>query len=70
MKTPSREGEKNPSLIRAEGERYKHSIDVKRKDKEQALEGTGSLLFDVENKKIYCELYCFSQLNLTLFVGL
>ena len=29
---------------------------MQRNTPEQALEGTGSLLFDVQNKKVYCQL--------------
>ena len=56
MKNPSREAEKNPIIIKSEGKNYKHFYEMKRHHSNQALEGTGSLLFDVENKKIYCEL--------------
>ena len=53
MRVPSREREKNPLIIKQEGQKYKHFIDIKRKTPETALEGTGSLLFDGENKKIF-----------------
>eukprot|EP00349_Pseudokeronopsis_sp_Brazil_P000630 CAMPEP_0202957366 /NCGR_PEP_ID=MMETSP1396-20130829/1777_1 /ASSEMBLY_ACC=CAM_ASM_000872 /TAXON_ID= /ORGANISM="Pseudokeronopsis sp., Strain Brazil" /LENGTH=200 /DNA_ID=CAMNT_0049674809 /DNA_START=426 /DNA_END=1028 /DNA_ORIENTATION=+ len=35
---------------------YKDFIEVKKKRDKQALEGTGSLIFDSVNKKIYCSL--------------
>lgn len=57
MRVPSREKEKNPKIIEEIGRKnYKHFIDLQRHRESQALEGTGSLLFDVENKKVYCEL--------------
>ena len=56
MRVPSREKEKNPEIIQREGANYKHFLEVKRGNPDQALEGTGSLLFDVENKKIFCNI--------------
>ena len=56
MRVPSREREKNPFVIKEQGSLYRHMINVHRDLPDQALEGTGSLLFDVENRKIYCEL--------------
>ena len=56
MKAPTREREKNPLVVQEIGGKYKDLIDIKRENPEQALEGTGSLLFDIKNKKIYCSL--------------
>ena len=56
MKAASREKEKNPELVAAQSTAYGHLIDLQRQTPEQALEGTGSLLFDVENRKVYCSL--------------
>jgi hypothetical protein len=57
MRVPSREKEKNPLVVKEIGQtQYKHFIDLPRRQPDQALEGTGSLLFDVENRKVYCQL--------------
>eukprot|EP00347_Sterkiella_histriomuscorum_P004730 403359327 len=56
MKADTREREKNPTLIKTESQNYKHFLDVQRKDPNQALEGTGSLLFDNLNKKVYVNI--------------
>jgi len=57
MKVPSREAEKNPTIIDQIGKAsYKNFIDLLRIEPFQALEGTGSLLFDNRNKKVYCSL--------------
>jgi hypothetical protein len=56
MRADSREREKNPLIIAEQRKNYSHFIDLQRHHPGQALEGTGSLLFDVDNKKIYCEL--------------
>jgi hypothetical protein len=57
MRTPSREAEKNPKLIAELEKTHKNKIDLAPLEKGSALEGTGSLLYDVVNKKIYCQLY-------------
>lgn len=54
MRTPSREAEKNPKLIAQLEKTHKNKIDLHPLKKDSALEGTGSLLYDVINKKIYC----------------
>ena len=56
MKAPTREREKNHKLISEIGKSYKNMLDVQRRDDSQALEGTGSLLFDNLNKKIYVNI--------------
>ena len=56
MMAPSREKEKNPTLIKEVGGKYKHLYEVKRDDLKMSLEGTGALLFDQENRKVYCSL--------------
>jgi hypothetical protein len=56
MRVPSREKEKNPKIISEQGAKYKHFLEVKRQEPDQALEGTGSLLFDVDNKKVFVNI--------------
>ena len=56
MKAPTREREKNPVIIEKLKREYKYFIDLPRKKPEQALEGTGSLLFDNENKKVFVNI--------------
>lgn len=56
MKAPSREKEKNPRIIKDLLPKYKNFMDLIRKIPEQALEGTGSLVFDYENRKIFVKL--------------
>lgn len=56
MREPSRDREKNPEIIQREGAKHKHSLEVEQKKQDQALEGNGTLLFDVENKKIFCNV--------------
>lgn len=83
MRVPSREKEKNPAIIKEIGRaQYKHFLDVQRHFSEQALEGTGSLLFDVDNRKVYCSLsvrahlallndflHCFNNISLNHYKG-
>ena len=65
MKAPTREREKNALIINEVGKKnYKHMIDLQRQKPNQALEGTGSLLFDVDNHKIYCNLSVRADKNL------
>ena len=54
MKAVSRQGEVNDKIIKDMNSLYKLHIKQKPVCKDQALEGTGSLVFDVEFKKIYC----------------
>jgi len=56
MKADTREREKNPQIIEGEGKNYKTLIDINRKDRALSLEGTGSLIYDTLNKKIYVNL--------------
>ena len=56
MKAASREQEKNPKIIKDLLPKYKNFIDLIRNFPEQALEGTGSLVFDNDNRKIYVKL--------------
>jgi hypothetical protein len=56
MKAPTREREKNPTLIKKESVAYSNFLDLPRSDPNQALEGTGSLLFDNLNKKLFVNL--------------
>jgi hypothetical protein len=56
MKAETREREKNPLIIETEGKNYKNHIDIERKDRSTSLEGTGSLIYDTINKKIYLNL--------------
>ena len=53
MHVPSREREKNPLVINKLKAEHKHFLDIAPEKPGQALEGTGSLLFDNENKKIF-----------------
>jgi len=56
MKADTREREKNPLIIENEGKNYKNVIDIERADRATSLEGTGSLIYDTLNKKIYVNL--------------
>ncbi|CDW85066.1 amidinotransferase [Stylonychia lemnae] len=56
MKAETREREKNPLIIQQEGVNYKNYIDLRKFEYSTALEGTGSLIFDTTNKKIYVNL--------------
>jgi hypothetical protein len=56
MRVPSREFEKNPHFIENEGAHYADILTVDRDEPHHALEGTGSLLFDVINKKLYVNM--------------
>ncbi len=57
MKAPTREQEKNDMIVNVLKPQYAHFIDFPRgNDKNSCLEGTGSLLFDTENKKVYCNM--------------
>lgn len=56
MKAPTREAEKNPHILFEAGKHYKDFIEIKRQDPNNVLEGTGSLLFDEVNKKVYVNL--------------
>lgn len=56
MKAPTREAEKNPHILFEAGKHYKEFFEVRRQDPNNVLEGTGSLIFDVINKKIYVNL--------------
>lgn len=56
MRVPSREKEKNPKIIKHLFSQYGQFVDLIRKVPEQSLEGTGSLVFDYENRKIYVKL--------------
>ena len=58
MKTPSRRGEVNPKIIKEIGQNYKNVRVIKPASKNQALEGTGSLIFDNQYRKVYC---CLSE---------
>ncbi len=64
MLAPSREREKNPLIINKKKSEYKHFIDVTPEKPGQALEGTGSLLFDNENKKVFVNISVRADANL------
>jgi hypothetical protein len=55
MRAPTREREKNQQIIQEVGKWYEGFLDLQREAPGQALEGTGSLLFDQWNRKIYCQ---------------
>eukprot|EP00347_Sterkiella_histriomuscorum_P008666 403344226 len=56
MKVPTREKEKNPQIIKQLSSQYSVFLDLIRKIPDQSLEGTGSLVFDYENRKVYVKL--------------
>jgi hypothetical protein len=56
MRVPTREGEKNPVIVAQISHAYQDFINQGRYHEKQCLEGTGSLIFDNANRKIYCEL--------------
>jgi hypothetical protein len=58
MKVPSRQREINPDIITEIGKNYKMNVTLKAARKNEALEGTGSLVIDSRLKKIYC---CLSE---------
>ena len=58
MKAFSRQQEVNPQIIADFGKNYKNVIRVLPTQEGESLEGTGSLIFDEQNKKIYC---CLSE---------
>ena len=62
----SREAEKNPMIIVMLAKNYKDFFDLKNNHLGQALEGTGSLIFDSFNKKVYCSLSERADRDLTM----
>lgn len=62
MRADTREQEKNPKFIKKMREEHAEflnlprMVDPKAKSLYKALEGTGSLLFDVQNSKVYCNI--------------
>ena len=55
MKAPTRQAEVNPEIVKKIGGTYGRTLTVKRYAGE-SLEGTGSLVFDQEHRKVYCSL--------------
>jgi hypothetical protein len=57
MKHVSRQLERDKIIIEKLSKQYKHFIDLSHwEQKDMALEGKGSLVFDYRNQKIYCTL--------------
>ena len=57
MKWESRQKERNPQIIDALRSDYEHFLDFDREQRDKlALEGTGSLIFDLKNQKIFVAL--------------
>ena len=57
MRWPSRQKERNPQIVEDLRPSYKHFIDLDTDFRNKgALEGTGCLIFDNKNKKIFCAL--------------
>jgi len=58
MKHPTRQRERNPQIVEDLKPRYKHFIDLAPAYTEETvpLEGSGVFIFDVVNKKIFCNL--------------
>jgi hypothetical protein len=66
MLCENRQRERNEKIIKDFQTNYKHFIDLQKEGDIGILEGTGSLIFDVENKKVYAELYVALYLHLGL----
>jgi hypothetical protein len=56
MKHPSRQAEVNPKVVKKVGGRYGAVIKIEPKNKGEALEGTGCLIFDHTNFTIYANI--------------
>ena len=55
MKAPTRQAEVNPEIVKVVGGSYGITVTVERCG-DEALEGTGSLVFDQQYRKVYCSL--------------